>query len=274
MQRLSNNRYPKFSDEECITAYLYGVLEGRLTRRAIYDFTKDYLLEWFPRLPSYQAFCRRLNLLTPVFQALTETWMEKLAESSISSEEEPSYIVDSCPIILAKQPRSGNAKVAPNLCDKSYNSSRKEWYYGVKLHVFGIKRPSKLPVPSALIVSKASVFDLTAAKQITLNCHPVSGGVLYADKAYIDADWAETLKNKYKTHICTPRKKAKGDPVISGDAVSTFVSSRRQPIESFFNWLQARFHIQSASHIRSAVGLLCHIFSILAAAMFFALFNS
>jgi hypothetical protein len=81
MQRLSNNRYPKFSDEECITAYLYGMLEGRLTRRAIYDFTKDYLLEWFPRLPSYQAFCRRLNLLTPVFQALTETWMEKLAES-------------------------------------------------------------------------------------------------------------------------------------------------------------------------------------------------
>jgi len=34
--------------------------------------------------------------------------------------EQMEYIVDSCPIILAKGPRSGHAKVANGLCEKSY----------------------------------------------------------------------------------------------------------------------------------------------------------
>lgn len=36
------------------------------------------------------------------------------------------YIVGSFPITLAKDPRFGQAKVARELCGKSYNSSRKE----------------------------------------------------------------------------------------------------------------------------------------------------
>lgn len=106
MQRLSNNRFPKFSDEECITAYLWGKLEGRLTRKDVYNFTRDYWHDWFPDMPSYQAFCRRLNNLAPAFQALPEIWSGMLCANF---EESVQYFVDSCPIILTKQARSNAA---------------------------------------------------------------------------------------------------------------------------------------------------------------------
>ena len=51
------------------------------------------------------------------------------------------------------------------------------------------------------------------------------------------------------------------------------ISALRQPIEVFFNWLQAKTHIQSASHVRSCAGLLFHIFSSLAFAALLLRFN-
>ncbi len=270
-QRLSNNRFPKFSDEECITAYLWGKMEGRFSRKDVYIFIRDYWHDWFPNLPSYQAFCRRLNNLTPAFQALAAVWAGTLCANFEGSVQ---YIVDSCPIILAKQARSGSAKVAHEYCDKSYNSSRKEYFYGAKVHAIVIRIPGKLPVPETLTLSPASTYDLTAAKQIMLNSSMTHSGYLLADKAYIDSEWAKTLVQEHGLSILTPRKKAKGDTCHSGDAYSTSVSALRQPIESFFNWMNNRFHIQRASFVRSAEGLLFHVFSAIAAALFFKLFNS
>lgn len=68
-QRLSNFK-PLFTDQEIITIYLFGQLNEKFNHRRIYDFIQDYWLEWFPNLPSYQAFNRRLNLLTDNFQVL------------------------------------------------------------------------------------------------------------------------------------------------------------------------------------------------------------
>lgn len=271
MQRLSNNRFPKFSDEECITAYLWGKLEGRSMRKDVYNFIRDYWHGWFPKLPSYQAFCRRLNNLVPAFQALAEIWSGMLCTQF---EESVQYIIDSCPIILAKQSRSGSAKVAKDFCDKSYNSSRQEYYYGVKLHSLVIRRAGSLPVAETLMLSKASVFDLTAVKMMFLNTPPARRGWLLADKAYCDSEWADTLRTEHGIKIVTPRRQKKGDTLKSGDAYSTAVSLRRQPIESFFNWINSKFHIQTASFVRSSTGLLFHVFANIAAAMLFKLFNS
>ena len=236
-----------------------------------YTFIRDYWHDRFPKLPSYQAFCRRLNNLAPAFQALAEVWSRK---HCAQFEDAVQYIIDSCPIILAKQARAGSAKVARELCDKSYNSSRKEYYYGAKLHAIVIRRPGKLPVAETLMLSHASVFDLTAAKEILCTAPLSHGGILLADKAYIDSTWETILHHENNLKIVTPRKKAKGDTLVSGDTYSTSVSMLRQPIESFFNWMEVRFHIQRANLVRSAAGLLSHVFASLGAAMFFFLFNS
>ncbi len=57
-------------------------------------------------------------------------------------------------------------KVAAELCEKNYNSSRDEWYYGVKLHAFVSRHTGHLPTPLTLMVSGSAVHDLTAAKQV------------------------------------------------------------------------------------------------------------
>jgi len=56
--------------------------------------------------------------------------------------------------------------------------------------------------------------------------------------------------------------------------MSTSVSRVRQPIESLFNWIQEKTHIQVASKVRSSKGLIVHIFGRLAAALFLLAFNS
>ena len=99
-------------------------------------------------------------------------------------------------------------------------------------------------------VGPASFCDLWAAKQIVRDCDPIRNGKLYADRAYIDADWQYEMKKLFNIDVVTPRKKKKDEYLISGDAFSTSVSSVRQPIESFFNWLNVKTSIQKASHLR------------------------
>ena len=190
-QRLSNNNCPKFSDEELITVYLWGKAQQLLTRKAIYNYTKSHLLRWFPSLPSYQAFCRRLNRLTPAFQALAEIWAEDAAEKSGDTH---CYAVDSCPVMAARRSYSTGARVGAGFCDKCYNAARQEWYYGVKLHVFVMLRPGRISLLRAAQISPASCPDLLAAKQIDRDCAPVACGRLLAGRAYCDADWADSLK--------------------------------------------------------------------------------
>ena len=271
MQRQSNNFRPQFSDEECITVYLWGISQRRFEQKTIYEYTKNHLLEWFPKLPSYQAFSDRLNRLAPAFQALSEYWLSVIG---VNLGEVSEYIVDSCPIILAKGTRSGHAKVASELCEKSYNSSRKEWYYGLKLHAVAARRPGQLPMPLSLMASDAATHDLPAAKQILRDHLRLKHGRLYADKAYVDASWTEFLEKNRVLLLLTPRKKRKDDTLSSGDTFSTFVSSLRQPIECFFNWLNRLTNIQSASLVRSLSGLLLHLFGRIAAALAALLFNS
>ena len=124
------------------------------------------------------------------------------------------------------------------------------------------------------MVSGAAQHDLPAAKQILEDHLVLVQGRLYADKAYTDAAWAEALKKDHALELLTPRKRHKGDVLISGDTFSIFVSSIRQPIECFFNWLNRLTNIQFASLVRSLSGLLLHVFGRIAAAIISLIFNS
>ena len=95
------------------------------------------------------------------------------------------------------------------ICNLTRNSTRNLWYHGVKLHVFALLRPGKLPIPCAVQVSKASY------------------------RAYIDANWKDTLKTQANIDLVTPRKKRKYDTLRSEGAASTFISGSRQILDRF-----------------------------------------
>lgn len=35
---------------------MYGISQRRFEQKTIYNYTRNHLLEWVPKLPSYQAF--------------------------------------------------------------------------------------------------------------------------------------------------------------------------------------------------------------------------
>jgi len=264
VQRLSNNSRPEFTDEETMTIYIWGVMNGLSEQKAIHDFIRNHYNEWFPKLPSYTNFSRRLGLLAPAFVLLSESLLTQGKASFLGQQIDQA--LDSMPVIVAKQSRSSSARVCSDICDKGYCATKKQYYYGIKLHVCGILQSGKLPVPTQIYISQASTFDLTIGKQMMENQH---GFNLFADKAYCSKSWADELATK-DIRLFTPVKKAKGQaelPMME-QVYSTMVSSVRQPIESFFSWLITKTRIQFAEKVRSSSGLFLHLFGKLASCLF------
>ena len=81
------------------------------------------------------------------------------------------------------------------------------------------------------------------------------------------------MTKEINSAMLTPVKGIKGQPdciksfdKAANDLYSKAVSAIRQPIESFFNWINEKTNIQRASNVRSTNGLLVHVFGKLAAA--------
>ena len=108
-QRLSNFK-PRFSDQELITIYLFGHLNGLYQKKAIYRFTRNYWAQWFPALPSYQAFNRRLNLLDAAFHAIGASLLAALQNHRAA---ELDHLIDSMPVMLAAGSFARRARVSP-----------------------------------------------------------------------------------------------------------------------------------------------------------------
>ncbi len=263
-QRQSNNFRPKFTDEECITIYLWGIAQRKFTVKAVYQFTKTYLSDWFPNLPSYQLFNRRINYLSEALRVLCGTWLDCLPFANDVS----CYLMDSMPIVVAKNARSGVAKVAPELCNKSYCSSQKMWYYGVKLHVLGQKHFERLPLPVCVEITPAAEYDLNVAKQVLPQFQNME---LFVDKAYRSSTWETDLVHSNNIVLRSPIKLKKGQKKLnSADKLySKAISRTRQAIESFFAWIQDKTAIHQASKVRSASGLCSFIFARLAVVCLF-----
>lgn len=252
-QRLSNFK-PKFSDEETITIYLFGQLNEKFNHRQIYDFVCDYWLEWFPFLPSYQAFNRRLNLLTDNFQVMFAHLMQTihLKQSTVSQD----FLIDSMPIMLAQGTRSQKARVAPEIAKCGFSAVKQTNFHGVRIHLIAAKRPSSLPLPSQIWLKEGNVHDLVALKEIS---HQLPSGInLFGDKAYADDEFKAELK-KQKIHLFTPLKKPKKEKLSTEQKrFNKTISTFRQPVESFFKWLIDKTDIQRASSVRSTEGLIIH----------------
>ncbi len=261
---MSNNQTLAFTDEEVMTVYIFGIIQRYSKVKHIYNYTKSHLADWFPLLPSYQAFDDRLNKLHCCFEVLVQSIdLKALQELEFKNEK----VIDSVPIIVTGKSRSSSAKVAGQLCNKGYCSSKQMYYYGLKLHVAGIVRPCTLPMPETSWITGAGENDLTVARPVFEH---MSNCKIYADKIYADSDLNMRMQTKQNSAILTPVKKHKGQKIVDAadDTYSYLVSKVRQPIESFFNWLIEKTQIQFAQRVRSEKGLLVHVWGKFAAALF------
>lgn len=268
-QRLSNNHQPLFSDEELLTMYLFGHLQGLTTQRRIYDYVSSHWREWFPALPAYQTVNCRLNELSPAFELLIEQLLISGAGHIGATDDR---LIDSVPVMLARGTRANRGRVAPGLADTGFCATKQQHYRGVKLHVIAARRIRQLPLPEKIHLSQASQHDLAALREVSPNL-PVGCG-LFADKAYFHRDTEKDCKARgwflvaaYKRH----RHETEQDvPTL----YNRFVSSMRQPLESLFNWLIQTTDLQNASRVRSRQGLKVHCYGKLAVACLLLSFYS
>jgi len=264
-ERFSNNTKQDLTDQEIMTIYLFSVAEEqRFTVKQIHRFACDYLHSWFPNLGSYEGFSNRLNRLSEAFRLLASSLLEDFFPEDCYSNHS---LLDSMPIIVCSGKRKG--KVATDLTDKGYCSTKNLYYYGVKLHALGFRRDNKIPFPEEIQIAPASVNDLTVFKEAWAN---KENKFFFGDKIYINQEFFSDLEKEKNSIMMTPVKGIKGEcqenknrDKAANDLFSTAVSRIRQPIESFFNWLIQKTDIQRASKVRSSKGLLVHLFGKIAA---------
>jgi hypothetical protein len=230
VQRFSHNsEEPGFTDSELLTLYLFVMSEEKRMRiKEIHRFAQHYLLSWFPKLPSYQAFDHRADALWEVLRALVAEWVLLFMPADCS---DATSVVDSYPIITCSAKREG--KVAREITDKGYCSTKNIYYYGLKLHVLGWQRPGHIPWIESVLLSEASRHDLTVFKE---NWTWVSNRTVIGDKIYKDDALCAWMKEQRNTLILMPVKEKQGKPPClrqwdkaAGDLFSAAVSRVRQP---------------------------------------------
>lgn len=260
-QRYSNNAQPAFTDQEVMTIYLFaGHCQKYFLVKDIHSFAKEYLLCWFPKLPSYQTFNHRLNRLSEAFKVLSQRLIESFKPVDC---EVVTSLVDAMPVITCGG-RNRTGKVAAELTSKGYCSTKNQYYYGVKLHALAFRRKGRIPFPESMMLSPAQENDLAVFKQAWgehVRHRTVFGDKAYSDLAYFD----EQKRQQQSMEMLTPVKAIKGESEVErqrkkafNDLLSTAVSRVRQPIESFFNWLNEKTKIQGAQKVRTTAGLLIH----------------
>ncbi|MCA1638514.1 MAG: transposase [Acidobacteria bacterium] len=266
-QRLSNNRNPKFTDQELVCIWFFGHFNEKFNKQQIYNFILDYWADWFPLLPSYQTFCYRLNLLEQTFQSIGA---ELFAHLRASQTRELDHLIDSFPVMLAKGGHAYGARVAREIADVGYCAAKKTYFHGLRLHCIAERRFACLPNPAQIWLCEASHHDSTAAREQYLELPETS---LIADLAYLESEFEKSLKEQ-NTRLLTGVKKPKGADLTELEKYTNrLISKFRQPIESLFNWINEKTQIQTASKVRSASGLMIHCWGKLAVAFFSLVFK-
>ena len=272
-ERFSNNSCPEFTDQEIMTVYLFCISQEQRTKiKQIYNFTNEYLRSWFPKLPSYAAFNNRINRLSEAFRLLTASLLQTHQPLDCFTQES---LLDSLPIITCSGKRVG--KVATELTEKGYCSTKSMYYFGLKLHTLAFRRENQLPFPEQLLITAASENDLNVFRNAWST---IDNRTFFGDKIYHDHDFFERLYETQNAVMLTPVKAIKGQSEwekqhdrAANDLFSQAVSRVRQPIEGWFNWLIEKTDFQRAGKVRSAKGLLVHVFGKLAAAFIYLIFN-
>ncbi len=239
--------------------------EEHIKVKQIHRFASDWLRSWFPKLVGYKAFNNRLNKLSGAFARLVEILLSDYQPEDCCLDQS---LLDSMPIITCSGKRSG--KVATEITDKGFCSTKGIYYYGMKLHLLGFRRIGKLPHPEQILFTPASVNDVNVFKEAWSG---IENRTFFGDKIYFINELNQNMLKHQNSQTLAPIKGVKGMPDIikqrikaADDLFSTAVSRIRQPVEAIFNWLIEKTDIQKASKVRSTKGLMIHTFGRLAAA--------
>jgi len=266
-----NNVDPIFTDQEAITIFLFVLREYRpRSIKELHKIAEDAYRDWFPFVPGYETFLRRLNRMSSVFGLIANDLAARMLCQRMQRDElcdEEWLLTDSFPVITCAGNRQGI--IAPEITARGYNSTKRMHFWGVKVHVIAYKSRGRLPVPVKLWVGPASEHDYQAQvceleQLASLN---ISGDKAFESKELKlafknnEGDWMIGKKDNYRKN-----REKRQRHIAADNMYNKVVSKLKQSIEALFANFAYR-GIQTASVVRSTAGLTRHVMAHAAVAL-------
>lgn len=146
---------------------------------------------------SKSRFNRRVHAIDFDLWQMVLSALKSTLQGGIAHSE---YVIDSFPVEACQNVRSYRCKILKGKSFIGYSSSKKKYYYGVKVHMI----TTTSGVPMEIIITPASIADITALKIMEIDI--VSGSTLYADKAYSDYVFEDLLREAAEIRLVPQRK--------------------------------------------------------------------
>lgn len=221
-----NRHLVKQEDDVIIAIHILGKLLGFSSERAWHRFVTGNLFTngQFLERSRYNRRCRALR------------WAMKWIRHELAKRgQHHAYaVVDSLPLELCHAARMHRVKRFQGIADIGYCASKKQWYYGLKLHL----QVTDQGLPMGYVVTEASCHDRIAAECVMTQIpHPYNLG----DKVFISRDLQKRLYEEYQMALWTPsRKNQKHRP---SKAWEKWIQQKRKVIETVFSVLVDQYRI-------------------------------
>ncbi len=137
-ERFSNNQVVPFSDIELFATAIFPVLMGYSEKKQGYRYVYRHYRHWFPSLPTYEAWNRRLNQSVDAWQYLYSLVLRQFAPPQPVHE----FVVDTLPISVCQAQHSRKTTAAQPFVSKGYCKAKKKYYVGAKVQLLaGFQAP-------------------------------------------------------------------------------------------------------------------------------------
>ncbi|AXM89102.1 IS982 family transposase [Anoxybacillus ayderensis G10] len=223
----SRNRHlVKQEDAVTIAIHLLGKLLVFSSERAWHRFVEGNLFTngQFIERSRYHRRCRTLRFAIK--------WIRH--ERAKRGQHHVYAVVNSMPIELCHAARMYRVKRFQGIVDIGLCASKKQWYYGFKLHL----QVTEQGLPMGYVVTEASCHDQTAAETVMAQIpHPFNFG----DKGFISRKLQKKLYETYHIALWTPsRKNQKHRPSASWEK---WLKQKRKVVETVFSVLVDQYRI-------------------------------
>ncbi|RBP35198.1 IS982 family transposase [Garciella nitratireducens] len=245
IQKRKNINQAILSDSEIITIALVGELLTIDSENAWFKFVKKNFKSLFPRLCDRSRFNRtRRNLHSVIGE------IRKYLCHFFKSEQPDYRIIDSMPIPVCKFGRAHFHKTFKFQASYGYCPSKKETYYGFKLHVLTTFEG----YITDFVLTKASIDDREAIWDLTSEY--ANGLTIIGDKGYINKELNPALKKERNIDLIFMQRNKCKTPYPKPFRQMIFKIRRR--IETSFSQLTEQLNIAKVK-AKSLMGMIARL---------------
>ena len=210
----------KQRDTVIIAGVIWGIINGYTSQRATYRAVCSVL---FPNgdFPSRSRFTRLSSNLAYTIKIIRYFFIKKLTKGELVG------IIDSFPSPLCKPVRNRQAKLLNQIAKVGYNSTKKSYFYGLKIHMI----VTKTGFPITYSITNPGVHDVKVLETLSEEANLPN---ILGDKGYISHKIHEKLALKGITISVPPRKNMDKSEKLD----HSLLGKQRKTVETVFSSLE------------------------------------